>query len=172
MKITPMTFNPFGVYTYVLWHEEGKEAYVVDPGMMDDFERGIFSSFIESHNLKLTKVLLTHLHIDHVMGAQWVADKYNASIEYNSKDDILSSRLTDQAIMFGLNIRIDKLNADVNLKEGDLVMLNGEPIKVLETPGHSLGSLSFYIPESGKLLSGDAIFSMSIGRTDLPGGKL
>ncbi|MBQ0070130.1 MAG: MBL fold metallo-hydrolase [Bacteroidales bacterium] len=171
MKITPMTFNPFGVYTYVLWHEEGKEAYVVDPGMMDDFERGIFSSFIESHNLNLTKVLLTHLHIDHVMGAQWVADKYNASIEYNSKDDILSSRLTDQAIMFGLNIRIDKLNADVNLKEGDLVMLNGEPIKVLETPGHSLGSLSFYIPESGKLLSGDAIFSMSIGRTDLPGGN-
>lgn len=171
MKLTPMTFNPFGEMTYILWHEDGQDAFVVDPGMMDDFEKGIFSSFVETHALKITKVLLTHLHIDHVMGAQWVADKYHASIEYNSKDEILSGRLTDQAIMFGLNLRVDKLCADANLVDGDTLTLNGEEIKVLETPGHSLGSLSFYLPESNKLLSGDALFAMSIGRTDLPGGN-
>lgn len=171
MKITPMTFNPFGVLTYILWHEDGKDAFVIDPGMMDDFEQGVFSSFIETHKLNLTKVLLTHMHIDHVMGAQWVVDKYHTTIEYNSKDEILSSRLTEQAMMFGLKLRLDKLNADVNLVEGDTLTLNGEKIEVLETPGHSLGSLSFYLPDSGKILVGDVVFNMSIGRTDLPGGN-
>lgn len=171
MNITRLLFNPFGENTHVLWHENGKDAFVIDPGMMNDDENDFLATFLQSHNLNVTKVLLTHLHIDHVTGAVWTARKYNATIEYNEKDQMVSEHLSAQAAMFGLNIRIEPFVADVFLKDGDSLYLNGEEIKVLETPGHSPGSLSFYLPESGKLIAGDTIFEMSIGRTDLPGGN-
>jgi len=171
MKLTRMQFNPFGEMTYVLWHEDGKDAFVVDPGMMDRSENEYFADFIEKHQLNVTKVLLTHIHIDHVTAAGWVKEKYNASIEFGQKDEVLLTLMPQQIAMFGLRFDYKPFSADNYLADGDCITLNGEEIKVLATPGHSLGSLSFYAPESEKVLTGDAVFNMSIGRTDLPGGN-
>jgi glyoxylase-like metal-dependent hydrolase (beta-lactamase superfamily II) len=60
----------------------------------------------------------------------------------------------------------------VELKEGDRIHLDAYEIQILHTPGHSLGSLSFYIPEIASVIAGDALFRLSIGRTDLPGGDM
>ncbi len=166
-----MQFNPFGEMTYVLWHEDGKDAIVVDPGMMSGHECDTFASFIDTHSLKVTKVILTHIHIDHVAAVWWVKEKYGASVEYCQGDEVLMQVLPQQVAMFRLNIDFKPFASDSYLNDGDIIMLNGEEIEVLSTPGHSPGSISLYAPLSGKLLSGDALFNMSIGRTDLPGGN-
>ena len=75
MKITTLIFNPFQESTYVLWHEDGKDAFLVDPGMMMQAERDLFAEFIERHHLNITKIILTHIHIDHVIGVAWASKK-------------------------------------------------------------------------------------------------
>lgn len=157
--------------TYVLWHEDGKDAFVVDPGMMDEVERERFSSFITSHGLKVKKILLTHVHIDHVPAVQWTKSQYGATIECSQHDEFLIELLPQQYKMFMLPYNGEKFSVDRYLDDGEELSLNGEVIKVLHVPGHSPGSLAFYLPECDKLLSGDAVFYMSIGRTDLPGGS-
>lgn len=171
MKLTRLQYNPFGEMTYMLWHEDGKDAFVVDPGMMTEHERSNFASFIEMHNLAIKHVLLTHIHIDHVASAGWCKDTFGATIAFGKDDDFLLHILPQQIASFGLIIDFKGFEADIYLSDGDTLTLNGESIKIIATPGHSPGSLSFYLPESNKLLSGDALFNMSIGRTDLPGGN-
>lgn len=171
MKITRLQYNPFGEMTHVLWHEDGKDAIVVDPGMMQRQEQEHFDFFVSSHNLKITKIILTHIHIDHVLGASSVKEKYGSSIEFHASDDFLLSAMPQQIHMFGLHIDYKPFVADRYLSEGDTLLLNGEKIKVIETPGHSLGSISLYAPSSNAIIVGDAVFKLSIGRTDLPGGN-
>lgn len=171
MKVTRFIVNPFAESTFVLWQEDGKNAFVVDPGMCNEYEREQFAEFIEQHNLNITKVLLTHVHVDHVLSVAWVAQKYNASIEFCQGDDFMRAVVHEQIAMFGLRIHFEEFEASHFLNDGDILQLNNEEIKVITTPGHSLGSLSFYSNESKKIIVGDAIFAMSIGRTDLQGGN-
>lgn len=171
MKISRFTMNPFGMNCYILWSSPGGECAVIDPGMMLDSEREMITSFIDGNNLTVKHVLLTHCHIDHACGARWLAQHYGAEIEAGAKEDIIAQNMPLQAQRFGLRIDSTPLVIDKILSEGDIITLAGEEIKVLETPGHSPGSLSFYIPESSVILTGDVIFQSSIGRTDLLGGS-
>ncbi len=171
MKISRFTMNPFGMNCYILWSSPGGECAVIDPGMMLDSEREMITSFIDGNNLTVKHVLLTHCHIDHACGARWLAQRYGAEIEAGAKEDIIAQNMPLQAQRFGLRIDSTPLVIDKILSEGDIITLAGEKIKVLETPGHSPGSLSFYIPESSVILTGDVIFQSSIGRTDLLGGS-
>lgn len=171
MKISRFTMNPFGMNCYILWSSPGGECAVIDPGMMLDSEREMITSFIDGNNLTVKHVLLTHCHIDHACGARWLAQRYGAEIEAGAKEDVIAQNMPLQAQRFGLRIDSKPLVIDKILSEGDIITLAGEEIKVLETPGHSPGSLSFYIPESSVILTGDVIFQSSIGRTDLLGGS-
>lgn len=170
MNITRFPVNPFVVMTYILWTGDGGEAAIVDPGMMRDKEREMIAHFIDEHQLKVKHILLSHIHIDHVSAAKWMAQTYSAPIEGNVADESLIASLPMQAAFFHLNIDMSPFTINKNLCDGDSIMLGDEEIKVLETPGHSLGSLSFYLPQSGFVVTGDALFQGSIGRTDLPGG--
>lgn len=171
MKLTGLQFNPFGEMTYILWHEDGQDAFVVDPGMMERDEQEVFASFVEQHRLNVVKVLITHVHVDHVPGTAWVKERYGASVEFCQDDEFLLKLLPMQYKAFGLNYIHDPFVADKFLSDGDVIKLVDDEIKVLSVPGHSPGSIAFYVPSKGILLSGDAIFAMSIGRTDLPGGS-
>ena len=102
MKITRLVVNPFAESTYVLWHEDGSDAFVVDPGMCDDYECDQFARFIDSHNLNVTKVLLTHVHVDHVLAVSWMVEKYGASVEYSKDDDFMRELIPEQIRSFGL----------------------------------------------------------------------
>lgn len=170
MKITRFPVNPFVVMTYILWTDDGGEAAIVDPGMMRDKEREMIAHFIAEHHLKIKHVLLTHIHIDHVSSAEWMAQTYSAPIEGCVGDEPLIATLPMQAAFFHLRIDMNPFTINKYLSDGDSIMLGDEEIKVLHTPGHSLGSLSFYLPQSGFVVTGDALFQGSIGRTDLVGG--
>ena len=172
MNATIMTVNPFGENMYILWDETSHDAVVVDPGMMRDAEREMVTKFIEEHNLNVKHVLLTHLHVDHVTSARWLADETGADVCGSNLDAQLGLELPSQVAYFHLNVKCEELTVDRDLLDGDTIMLGEENIQVLHVPGHSPGGLAFYLPQSSLLISGDTIFNGSVGRTDLMGGDM
>ena len=172
MNATMMTVNPFGENMYILWDETSHEAVVVDPGMMRDGERDMVTKFIDEHNLSVKHILLTHLHVDHITSARWLADKTGADVCGSALDNPLGQELPDQVAHFRINIEVEPLTVDRNLEDGDTLQLGDEIIQVLHVPGHSPGGLAFYLPQSALLISGDTIFNGSVGRTDLWGGDM
>ncbi len=163
--------NPFGMNCYILWSVQGGECIIIDPGMMMESEREMITSFIDENQLTLKHLLLTHCHIDHACGARWLSQHYGVDVEAGAKEDVIAENMPLQVQRFGLKIDSSPLVIDKILSEGDIITLAGEEIKVLETPGHSPGSLSFYVADSSVILTGDVIFQSSIGRTDLLGGS-
>ena len=172
MNVNMMTVNPFGENMYILWDEASREAVVVDPGMMRDGEREMVTKFIDEHKLSVKHILLTHLHVDHITSARWLADKTGADVCGSVLDNQLGQELPDQVAHFRINIEVQPLTVDRNLADGDTIPLGGETIQVLHVPGHSPGGLAFYLPQSALLISGDTIFNGSVGRTDLWGGDM
>ena len=170
MNATMMSVNPFGENMYILWDEASHEAVVIDPGMMREGEREMVTKFIDEHQLKVKHILLTHLHVDHITGARWLADKTGSDVCGSALDNPLGQELPDQVEHFRINIEVEALTVDRNLADGDTLQLGDEIIQVLHVPGHSPGGLAFYVPQSNLLFSGDTIFNGSIGRTDLWGG--
>ena len=167
-----MTVNPFGENMYILWDEASHDAVVVDPGMMREAEREMVTKFIEGQKLNVIHILLTHLHIDHITSARWLADKTGADVCACALDAQLGRELPDQVAQFHLKIESEPLVIDHILSDGDVLPLGEESIQVLHVPGHSPGGLAFYLPQSGLLISGDTIFNGSVGRTDLWGGDM
>lgn len=167
-----MTVNPFGENMYILWDEASHEAVVVDPGMMRDGEREMVTKFIGDNKLNVKHVLLTHLHVDHITGARWLADKTGADVCGSALDNPLGQELPEQVAHFRINVEVEPLTVDRNLADGDTLQLGDETIQVLQVPGHSPGGLAFYLPQSALLVSGDTIFNGSVGRTDLWGGDM
>lgn len=171
MKISRFTMNPFGMNCYILWSGPGGECIVIDPGMMTESEKEMITSFIDGNNLILKHLLLTHCHVDHACAARWLATRYGVQVEAGEQEASCAQQMPVQGARFGLKIDTSPLTIDRFLKEGDVIDFAGEEIQVLETPGHSAGSLSFYCPSSSVIFTGDAVFQSSIGRTDLPGGS-
>jgi len=167
-----MTVNPFDENLYILWDEASREAVVVDPGMMREAEREMVTKFIEGQELNIKHILLTHLHVDHITSARWLADKTGADVCGSIQDAQLGLELPDQVAHFRINVEVEPLTVDRDLIDGDTITLGDETIQVLHVPGHSPGGLAFYLPESGLLISGDTIFNGSVGRTDLWGGDM
>lgn len=171
MKIKIFEFNIFGENTYVLFDEVSAEAAVVDPGMMNKSECDEISSFISENKLKVKYLLNTHLHIDHVAGDEYIETRYGVELSASPLDEPLASRIMQQAQMFHLDINsVGAVKIAHPLKHNDRLWLGETLVDVLEVPGHSPGSLAFYFPGNGFVITGDALFCQSIGRTDLPGG--
>ncbi|MCM1163459.1 MAG: MBL fold metallo-hydrolase [Muribaculaceae bacterium] len=170
LKVSKFIFNMFGVNTYVVWDFVTLEAAIVDPGMIDVDECKALADFVERNNLKLKYLVNTHMHLDHVFGNAWVSDKYGLKIHADRREDDLGRNLSLQARMFGMNLNLPGRGVDVELKDGDLLTLGDEKLKVLSVPGHSPGSIALWSEADGFVITGDALFRQSIGRTDLPGG--
>lgn len=170
VKATKFTVNPFGENTYLAWDETTRHAIIIDPGMMQDHERNVVTKFIDDNNLVMRYVLITHVHIDHVTSARWMADRYGITVAASPLDAPNALALPEQAEHFRLRMPVEALTIDQPLADGDTMMLGDETIHVLAMPGHSPGGLAFYAPDSELVFTGDSIFEGSIGRTDLPGG--
>ncbi len=170
MKVTRFSFNAFQEYTYLLWDDATRQCAIIDPGCYYERERNVLDNYITQHNLTVKYLLLTHIHLDHYFGAPHVARTYNVPVSACRKDEMLLKLMTRQAEMYGTPLPDEPIEIGNYLKAGDTLYLGDEPIHVLHVPGHSKGSLAYYLPQSGCVFCGDALFNGSIGRTDLAGG--
>lgn len=171
MKIARFEFNLFGVNTYIVWDEATRQAAVIDPGMQTDAEALQLDEFIKAHGLNVVHLINTHLHIDHTLGNDHIINKYNLATEAHQGDATLGLARAEQARMFHLPIAAPSpLAISVSLKQGNEIAIGSGSLKVIEVPGHSQGSIALYDAKDGFVITGDALFNGSIGRTDLPGG--
>jgi glyoxylase-like metal-dependent hydrolase (beta-lactamase superfamily II) len=169
MKLQIFTVNPFQVNTYLYFDEKTGEAIIIDPGFYLDFEKNNFSDYVKKNKIKLKSVLLTHGHIDHILGVNFVRNNFNVKSYLNINDKFLVEGAKSQADMFGLDlfedVAIDELfNDEIKIKIGECEIIS------LSTPGHSPGSVCFIDFINENVFCGDLIFQNSIGRTDLPKG--
>lgn len=170
MKIAKFGFSLFGINSYVVYDSEAKECAVIDPGMINREEEEALSKFLERENLKVKYIINTHLHIDHAVGDSYVKNNYNAPILANKEDEFLGKRLQIQAEQFGIMEKVEDVAIDEYIEDGMHLYIGNGTLKVLSVPGHSPGSIALYDQDGGYVISGDALFAGSIGRTDLPGG--
>jgi hydroxyacylglutathione hydrolase len=145
--------------------EASGEAVVIDPGD----EIGRITAILDRHHLRVKAIIITHAHIDHIGGAEKLKTATGAPVYMNANDQELYDHIDMQANWLGVAAP-EKTGVDVNAREGEVVKLGPAEFRVLETPGHTQGSISVWIPAENKLVAGDTLFLDSIGRTDLPGG--
>ena len=174
ISIKRMVLGPVGTNCYIFCNSDTKEAVVFDPGDRGD---RVFS-FIKEEGLKLVSVILTHGHFDHITGVPALIrlskDEGWKPLIYASEDekDILSdSILNCSGTGMGYEDGGVSIAADVYLKDNEVLETGGLKIKCLKTPGHTEGSMSFYIEDKRLLICGDTVFEGSVGRTDLPTGS-
>ncbi|MCS7086509.1 MAG: MBL fold metallo-hydrolase [Bacteroidia bacterium] len=169
MQYRKFTFNPFAVNTYVVWDETGSCA-IVDPGMAAPDESEQLFNFVETTGLKPELVLLTHCHLDHIAGWKDVYKRWGLLPQFNVADGEACRRQNLEFLrMLGLDWE-PVPRAGKNLIGGDQIRFGNSVWQVLDTPGHSAASISFFHAPSRLLISGDVLFYQSIGRTDLDGG--
>lgn len=169
--IASFTFNPFQENTYILYDETG-ECVVIDPGCYTDNEKEELIGFINDKNLTPVLLLNTHCHIDHVLGNKYIVDTYGIPFWMNDQELPVLEAVTGYGGMMGIEVEGPLPKADKYLNEGDTVSFGNTTLQVLFTPGHSPGSISFYLPEEKWVIAGDVLFRRSVGRMDLPGGDM
>ncbi len=145
--------------------EQSREAIVIDPG--DNIDRIL--TILARHSLKVKAIVITHAHIDHIGGAAKLKAATGAPVYMNARDQELYDSLDVQASWLQMKTP-EKTSIDAEARDGDTLTLGDSVFHVLETPGHTQGSISLWIPAENKLIAGDTLFRDSIGRTDLPGG--
>ena len=172
MLTKAFTFNPVGENTYLIWDEDSREAAIIDAGMSNQRENAIISEFIANDKLKLKYALQTHMHFDHIWGLSFIEETYGLKPLCHAADESIYSEAPEMTTMFRLSMNWNLPAIERYLNEGETLQLGDTVIKVLHTPGHTPGGLSFYIEAAHTLFTGDTLFKGSIGRTDLPGGNL
>lgn len=169
LQLKSFTFNPFSENTYILFNEN-KEAFIIDPGNFSDEETEILDKFITENNLKVQNILLTHAHIDHVLGLQNAFDKYKVPVLIHELEKEILDRNPMDANRFGFFFK--PFEGEIQfLKENEIINLDKDELKILHVPGHSPGHIAFHNENQKFVISGDTLFEGSIGRTDLYKGN-
>ena len=169
MIIKSFTFNPFSTNCYVV--ESGSELVVVDPSSQAESEHAHLIEYIESRDGTLSRILLTHAHIDHIFGCARLSEHFDVGIEVHAEEKVLLERGETQAAMFGVDLETPP-SPTALIEPGKEIRFGETTWDVLHTPGHSPGSVSFVDRTEGFVISGDVLFAGSIGRTDLWQGSL
>jgi hydroxyacylglutathione hydrolase len=167
MILEMLTVGPFQENCYVIGDEETSEGAIVDPG--DEATR--IALAVEQTGLDIGQILVTHAHIDHVGAVAALADEYACPVLMHAEAEPMLEQLPAQAMMMGL--RFGKVpTVDHYIEDEEVLEVGGLKLRTLYTPGHAPGHVAFYVEGEDLLLSGDALFAGSVGRTDLFGGSM
>lgn len=164
MKLTTFTVNPFQQNTYLLTHN-GK-GLLFDAGFFNASEHAEFERTLSREGATLEAIILTHAHIDHVIGLEDVYSKYDVPVYLHKEDKYIWENFMSHAAMFGVDVKPFSFEPEW-ISESPNLTIGSFTMDARFTPGHSPGHLSFYFQEENFVISGDALFKGSIGRTDL-----
>lgn len=177
MKVERFIFGPFQTNTYVV--SDDRYILLVDPACYTPYEQQQLYRYIENlspFNFHLS-ILATHGHLDHLWGAAWACAKWNTPVLMHEADIPMAKAMQSQYDLFGIRAKaqpfpIEDIKSKIKNQKSQI-----SNFQLLETPGHTPGSICLYFntPSSSHLspfiLSGDTLFQMGYGRTDLPGGN-
>ena len=169
LYLESFTFNAFQENTYIIINDQ-KECWIVDPGMYDNNETNQLTQYIGRNQLQPKGIINTHTHLDHIFGVEALKKHYKIPFSFHEKDLPVLNGAAGSAMLFGFDFKTIPQPDSFISAQAPLKLENDE-LEVRFTPGHSPGSISFYYPKANWVISGDVLFSGSIGRTDLPGGN-
>jgi len=148
-----LTLGAYQTNCYIIWNEGSDACVIIDPGYNPDTiltRVGLLGKQVEA-------ILLTHGHFDHVGGVKAIAETTGCKVYLCTEDLAMPQQFTAGKLLY-----------TDSYKEGDVLELAGLTVKVLHTPGHTMGSVCLLTEDT--LFAGDTLFQGSCGRTDLPGG--
>ena len=171
LNIQSFRFDAYDENSYIVFNDN-LECFIIDPGCYFDFERSSITNYIRYFNLEVKGLLVTHSHIDHILGLQYLNNYYpDKPLYIHEMEYKVLKNMPKICKEAGFEIE-DYIGNPIFVKEKDLVKLGDEEFQILFTPGHTQNSISFYSPDNNILFSGDVIFKTKIGKVDLPGGNL
>ena len=191
--IKQFTFNHFEVNCYLIVDESSRQCAIVDPAAEASFEDIQLTQYIEQEGLQVTHILLTHAHVDHIAGLRQCCEHFRLPVTMHPE----GRHLLKQAEAYGslMGFAVDNMSdlETVEINDGDIIEVGGRKsevgginnqaqsphtsyliphtsIECRYVPGHCPGSMCFVLAQEKSVITGDALFHFSIGRTDLPGG--
>lgn len=171
MKIEVFVFNPIQENTYVVIDDTTNKCGIIDAGCRSRMEKVKLKKFIEQNGLTPVALLNTHLHFDHIYGNKFILETYGLKTYASPKDQFFIDTFIDQLNIFQMPADEQAPEIGTKIKEGDVIEIGSIKLQVIETPGHSAGSICFYAKEQNVCFTGDTIFKQSVGRTDFPTGS-
>ena len=163
MFVKQMQVSTMAVFAYLVGDPITGDALVIDPAA--DVKKIIAEA--KKNNLRINYIVNTHGHVDHISGNTEMQKETGAKIIVHEDDSIMLTHTPAMILkMFGAKASPP---ADIMVKDGDIISVGNIELKVIHTPGHSLGGICLYTP--GYVFTGDTLFVEAIGRTDLPGGS-
>ena len=169
MKIYKFVFSPIDVNTYILVDDSG-DCAIIDCGCYEKQESEELENFIKEKGINPVLLLNTHCHLDHIFGNSFVLEKYGLRTFSSELDELNRKNASQHATLFGLTMDAPPEPAGF-ISDNQVVTFGTTELKALHVPGHTSGSLAFYSEKNNCVFTGDALFSGSIGRTDLQGGN-
>ena len=168
--VKQFTFNHFEVNCYLIIDEVSHQCAIVDPAAEASYEDSQLVDYITQSSLQVTHILLTHAHVDHIAGLRQCCEHFGLPVTMHAE----GRKLLGQAEAYGalMGFAVDNMN-DLTLQEindNDLLHIGQLEVECRYVPGHCPGSICYVIPADKAVITGDALFHFSIGRTDLPGG--
>ena len=168
MEIYKLVFSPIDVNTYILADKSG-DCAIIDCGCYDKEESDRLEKFIRDKKINPVLLLNTHCHLDHIFGNKFMLDRYNLKTLSSEYDEMNRKDAVQHAKLFGLTMD-NSPEPGGFITDNQVITFGTTELVALHVPGHTSGSLAFYSERNGCVFTGDALFSGSIGRTDLPGG--
>ena len=155
LNVRTLPLGDYQTNTYLAWEETSDTCVVIDPG----YEAETILRAAEEAGKKITAILLTHGHFDHVVAVRSIAHRTGCRIYIHRAEQDQPEQMTGGMLFFSHTYG-----------EGDVLKLAGLEIRVLHTPGHTPGSVCLQVEDT--IFAGDTLFAGSIGRTDFPGGSM
>ncbi len=164
MKIVKMATGPLQVNSYMVWDEETNKGFIVDPGGYSPK----IEQTIKENNIDLEYIILTHGHVDHIGGVEWVKAVTGAKIVGTEEEvEMFENSRINMSADFGESITF---SPDVIVDDMDTMKIGNMELLFIKTPGHSKGGMCIKVDKA--LFSGDTLFHSSVGRTDFYGGSM
>lgn len=165
MKIKKFVIGMMATNCYLVSSETTKECFLVDPGVF----RQEIVEYIRTRGYKVQAILLTHGHFDHIMGIDGFLKEFPVPVYAQEEEKrLLENAEENVSLMCGKGYTFTKA---VYVKDGQVLEIAGMKIRVIHTPGHTIGGCCYYLEKEQVLFSGDTLFQESVGRADLPTGS-